>query len=120
MTYLNLIHLDNCDGTDPDDLTKFEIEGRRQAMMAIDALRRYMPGCERARLRNFGMTIGIRDTRKLDAVYNMTETDVREQGEIRGFHRHLSGIYRRLWNPHFANHGPLLPDPLSQSSTEES
>ncbi len=82
LTYMNLIHLDNCDGTDPDDLTKFEIEGRRQTMLAIDALRRYMPGCESARLRNFGMTIGIRDTRKIDAVYNMTETDVREQGRF--------------------------------------
>jgi hypothetical protein len=82
LTYMNLIHLDNCDGTDPDDLTKFEIEGRRQTMMAIDALRRYMPGCESARLRNFGMTIGIRDTRKIDAAYNMTETDVREQGRF--------------------------------------
>jgi ribulose 1,5-bisphosphate synthetase/thiazole synthase len=82
LTYMNLIHLDNCDGTDPDDLTKFEIEGRRQTMMAIDALRHYMPGCESARLRNFGMTIGIRDTRKIDAVYNITETDVREQGRF--------------------------------------
>jgi hypothetical protein len=82
LTYMNLIHLDNCDGTDPDDLTKFEIEGRRQTMMAIEALRRYMPGCESARLRNFGMTIGIRDTRKIDAAYNMTETDVREQGRF--------------------------------------
>jgi hypothetical protein len=46
-------------------------------MLAIDALRAFMPGCDRARLRNFGMTIGIRDTRKIDAVYNMTERDVR-------------------------------------------
>jgi hypothetical protein len=82
LTYMNLVHLDNCDGTDPEDLTKFEIEGRRQTMMAIDALRHYMPGCETARLRNFGMTIGIRDTRKLDAVYNMTEADVRGQGKF--------------------------------------
>ena len=28
------------------------------------------------------MTIGIRDTRKIDAAYNMTETDVREQGKF--------------------------------------
>lgn len=82
LTYMNLIHLDGCDGTDPADLTRFEIEGRRQAMLAIEALRRYTPGCEAARLRNFGMTIGIRDTRKLDAVYNMTESDVREQGRF--------------------------------------
>ncbi len=81
LTYMNLIHLDGCDGTDPDSLTRFEIEGRRQAMLAIDALRRYTPGCADARLRNFGMTIGIRDTRKIDAVYNLTEADVR--GEAR-------------------------------------
>jgi hypothetical protein len=72
LTYMNLVHLAGCDGTDPDSLTRFEIEGRRQAMLSIEALRRFMPGCETARLRNFGMSIGIRDTRKLDAVYNMT------------------------------------------------
>jgi ribulose 1,5-bisphosphate synthetase/thiazole synthase len=82
LTYMNLVHLAGCDGTDPDSLTKFEIEGRKQAMLAIEALRRYTPGCDGARLRNFGMTIGIRDTRKIDAHYNMTEHDVREQARF--------------------------------------
>lgn len=82
LTYMNLIHLSNCDGTDPDDLTRFEIEGRRQAMLAIEALQRHMPGCSTARLRNFGMTLGIRDTRKIDGVYNMTEQDVADQGRF--------------------------------------
>ena len=82
LTYMNLVHLAGCDGTDPDSLTRFEMEGRRQAMLAIEALRRYTPGCAGARLRNFGMTIGIRDTRKIDAVYNLTESDVREQGRF--------------------------------------
>ena len=82
MTYMNLVHLAGCDGVDPDSLTRFEIEGRKQAMLAIEALRRYTPGCEGIRLRNFGMSIGIRDTRKIDAVYNMTETDVRHQGRF--------------------------------------
>ena len=82
MTYMNLIHLAGCDGTDPDSMTRFEIEGREQAMQAIEALRRYTPGCADMRLRNFGMSIGIRDTRKIDAVYNMTEADVRQQGRF--------------------------------------
>ena len=82
LTYMNLVHLAGCDGTDPDSMTRFEIEGRKQAMLAIEALRRYTPGCKGARLRNFGMTIGIRDTRKIDAVYNMTERDVREEGRF--------------------------------------
>lgn len=81
MTYMNLVHLDGCDGTDPDDLTRFEIEGRRQAMLAVEALRAYAPGCLGIRLRNFGMTIGIRDSRKIEAAYNMTGADVR--GEAR-------------------------------------
>jgi ribulose 1,5-bisphosphate synthetase/thiazole synthase len=82
LTYMNVVNLADCDGTDPDSLTRHEIEGRRQAMFAIDALRRYTPGCARARLRNFGMTIGIRDTRKIDAAYNLTEADVRGQARF--------------------------------------
>jgi hypothetical protein len=82
MTYMNVVHLPGVDGTDPDDLTRGEMEGRRHAMHAIEALRRYTPGCEGARLRNFGMTLGVRDTRKIDAVYNMTEVDVRKEGRF--------------------------------------
>jgi len=82
LTYMNLVHLAEIDGTDPDSLTRGEIEGRRQAMLAVEALRRYMPGCTGIRLRNFGMSIGIRDTRKIDAVYNMTERDVRHEGRF--------------------------------------
>jgi hypothetical protein len=82
LTYLNLVHLAGCDGTDPDDLTRFEIEGRKQAMLAVQAMRAYNPGCENARLRNFGMTLGVRDTRKIDAIYNMTSNDVREQARF--------------------------------------
>lgn len=82
LTYMNVVHLPEVDGTDPDSMTRGEIEGRRQAMHAIDALRSYTPGCSNARLRNFGMTIGIRDTRKIDAVYNMTEHDVRQQARF--------------------------------------
>src|ERR1700691_5762185 len=51
-------------------------------MMAITALKAFMPGCEDAKLRNFGMTRGVRDTRKLDALYNLTGDDVREQGRF--------------------------------------
>lgn len=82
LTYLNLVSLPGVDGTDPADLTRGEIEGRRQAIHAIEALRKFMPGCETAKLRNFGMTLGVRDTRKVDALYNLTAADVREQGRF--------------------------------------
>ncbi len=82
LTYLNIIHLSGVDGTDVESLTAGEIEGRRQATFAANALRNYTPGCENAKIRNFGMTIGIRDTRKIDAAYNLTAADVREQGRF--------------------------------------
>jgi hypothetical protein len=51
-------------------------------MFAIEALKKYNPGCEEAKLRNFGMTLGVRDTRKIDAAYNMTAEDVHNEAEF--------------------------------------
>ena len=82
LTYMNLVHLAKCDGTNADSLTHFEIEGRKQAMQAIEALRKYAPGCSNARLRNFGMTIGIKDTRKIDAIYNLTKENVKGEAKF--------------------------------------
>jgi hypothetical protein len=81
-TYLNMVHMLEYDGTDVRDLTRGEIEGRRQAMLAIRALQHFAPGFEKAALRNFGITIGIRDTRKIVGRYNLTERDVREQARF--------------------------------------
>ena len=69
------------DATDVRDLTRGEIEGRRQALLAIEALRRFAPGSSSARLRNFGMTLGTRDSRKIVGRYDLTGRDVR--GEAR-------------------------------------
>jgi len=81
-TYLNMIHLTNYDGTDVWDLTRAEMEGRYQALQAIRALNHFAPGFENARLRNFGITLGVRDTRKIIGRYELTENDVRNQGRF--------------------------------------
>jgi hypothetical protein len=81
-SYLNMIHMTGFDGTNVWDLTQAEIEGRKQAMMAIGALNRYAPGFESARLRTFGMSVGIRDTRKIVGQYDLTLHDVRNQARF--------------------------------------
>jgi hypothetical protein len=81
-TYLNMIHLTGYDGTDVWDLTRGEIEGRAQSMQAIKAMNHFAPGFEKARLRTFGMTIGVRDTRKIEGRYNLTDHDVRNQARF--------------------------------------
>lgn len=81
-TNLNVVYMLGYDSTNVRRLTAGEMDGRQQAMYAIEALRRYVPGWERARLRNFGMALGTRDSRKITGRYNMTEHDVLNQARF--------------------------------------
>jgi FAD dependent oxidoreductase len=81
-TCLNMVYMLGFDCTDVWDLTRAEIEGRYQALLAIDALKKYVPGFENAKLRNFGMTLGTRDSRKILGRYGLTEHDVRNQARF--------------------------------------
>ena len=64
-TNLNLVHMKGLNPLDVRDLTIAEMEGRRNSMHALSALRHAVPGFQTSKLRNFGMTIGIRDSRKI-------------------------------------------------------
>lgn len=75
-TYMNVVYLKGYDCTDVRDLTRAEMEGRRQALLAVEALRRFAPGFEDARLRLFGMALGTRDSRKIVGRYELTGDDV--------------------------------------------
>ncbi len=79
---LNMVYMFGYDGTDVKDLTRGEMDGREQAMLAIEVLRGYVPGFEKANLRNFGMTLGTRDTRKIVGRYSLTEHDVRSEAQF--------------------------------------
>eukprot|EP01065_Artemidia_motanka_P043383 TRINITY_DN6004_c1_g1_i1.p1 TRINITY_DN6004_c1_g1~~TRINITY_DN6004_c1_g1_i1.p1 ORF type:complete len:541 (+),score=183.74 TRINITY_DN6004_c1_g1_i1:61-1623(+) len=81
-TNLNLVHLKGIDPCDVRDLTRAEMEGRRQTLHALAALKHSVPGFESSKLRNFAMTIGVRDTRKILGVYNLTAADVMQQGRF--------------------------------------
>ncbi len=82
VTNLNLIYMKHVDGTNVQDLTNAEIEGRKQALNALIALKANMPGFEKAKLRNFGMTLGVRDTRKIIGKYCLTSTDCKNQARF--------------------------------------
>ncbi len=81
-TNLNLVYISNYDGTDVRDLTNAEIQGRKECFDAIKALKAVVPGFENAKLRTFGMTLGVRDTRKIIGKYNLTGQDVRNQAKF--------------------------------------
>lgn len=62
--------------TDPELLTKAEIEGRLQALEYIRFLKDYVPGYEKSELSTFGFQIGIRETRRIYGEYRLTAEDV--------------------------------------------
>ncbi|MFV0447882.1 MAG: FAD-dependent oxidoreductase [Vibrio sp.] len=77
---LNMVYSFGYDCTNAWDLTKAEIEGRQQALWAIDALKHYVPGFERAKLRNFGMTLGTRESRLIVGDTHIDDEYVLNQG----------------------------------------
>jgi hypothetical protein len=81
-TYLNVVYMLGFDPTDVRDLTRAEMEGRKQAMWAMAALKKYTPGFENAKLRTFGASLGIRESRKIVGRSNITGDDVRNQARF--------------------------------------
>ncbi len=72
----NMTRVAYVDGTDPVELTKAEVEGRKQAMEYVRFLRERIPGYEQAYLINFSTQIGIRETRRVYGDYRLTREDV--------------------------------------------
>ena len=79
---LNTVDICGIDATDVWDLTRAEMEGRQRAVWALNALKKYKPGFENARLRTFGSAVGVRETRKIVGAYALTEYDVRNEARF--------------------------------------
>jgi hypothetical protein len=99
---MNGVHLTRVDPTDVRSLTRAEMEGRRQAVMAMDALRRYCPGFEKARIGTFSPAIGTRESRKIIGTGTITEAWVKGQGRCEdsvGVCPEFIDAYGELWLP---------------------
>ena len=77
---INAVHLWKVDPTDVRDVTRAEMEGRSRSMLAIEALRKYAPGFQHARLRSFATALGTRESRRIAATGTITEDYVKNQG----------------------------------------
>ncbi len=62
-------------GIDPDDLTRGEIEGRKQALAAFEFLRT-VPGFENSYIVDLPPQLGIRETRRIKGGYQLSGEDV--------------------------------------------
>lgn len=66
------------DCSDADQLTRAEMEGRRQVQSMLDLLRRHVPGGDAVQPVALPAYIGIRETRHAVCRYRLTEEDVLE------------------------------------------
>lgn len=73
---LNLTNLTEIDGTDADDLTRAEIETRRQVHQLVRVFRKRVPGCGQAYLIDTAATVGVRETRQITGEYVFDREDV--------------------------------------------
>ena len=76
-----------------ETLTKAELDTRRQAHAYVEAFRRYMPGMENCSMTGTGPTIGIRESRKIEGRYTLSEKDVVDAV------KRSDGVARGGWKP---------------------
>jgi hypothetical protein len=73
---INITRVHGIDGTDPDDLTRAEIESQLQILEGTRFLRKYVPGFEDCYVVSSPFQVGIRETRHVKGGYVLTEEDV--------------------------------------------
>lgn len=73
---INTSRIMGIDGTSSESLTYGEIEGRKQVRQIFNFIKKYIPGCENAKLLQSGNTLGIRETRHIKGVKTLTIEDV--------------------------------------------
>lgn len=73
---VNTTRIARVDATNSEDLTRGEIEGRRQVKMVMDFFHKYVPGCKNATLKCTGSTLGIRESRHILGEYVLQVDDL--------------------------------------------
>ena len=73
---INTSRVMGVDATDNKSLTSAEITGRRQAEELLRFFRKYVPGCENARLKATASHVGIRESRHIKGDYRLTADDL--------------------------------------------
>ena len=79
---LNATRVHGLDGTSEEDLTKAEIECRKQAFAVWRFLRDNVPGFEDSTIVETAPQVGVRETRRIIGDYLLTENDCRRGAEF--------------------------------------
>lgn len=73
---INTTRIQRVDGTSATDLTRAEIEGRRQVTELLAFFHKWLPGFEDCTLLDTATQIGVRETRRIEGEYTLTVDDL--------------------------------------------
>lgn len=76
--HFNMTRINQVNGLSAKDLTFSEIEGRRQAYVLADWLKRDVPYFRESYLEKVACQVGVRETRHIKGLYTMTHQDITE------------------------------------------
>lgn len=105
VVYHNMGHVFDIDVTRAEDLTRAELEGRRQVRQIYQFYRRHVPGFEQARLAAIAPMVGLRESRRIRGEYRLTGNDVVEA------HTFDDGIARHNYRLDVHSADGLEPEP---------
>jgi ribulose 1,5-bisphosphate synthetase/thiazole synthase len=74
--FINTTRIQGLNGTSSIDLSKAEIEMRKQAWSTAAFLKKYVPGFEYAELLDVAVRVGVRETRRIIGEYILTKDDL--------------------------------------------
>lgn len=74
--HFNMTRINRVSGLSPADLSQAELEGRRQAFLFSDWLRRSVPYFRNAYLEKVACQVGVRETRHLRGLYTIDQDDI--------------------------------------------
>lgn len=79
---INTTRIQRLFGTDPRDLTRAQVEGRRQVLFLLRFFRERLPGFENCRLLDTAAQVGVRETRRIVGEYTLTAEDIAQGREF--------------------------------------
>ncbi|MFH0703102.1 MAG: FAD-dependent oxidoreductase [bacterium] len=74
--WFNIAHVENIDATNTRDLTKAEIQARKNIFEIIENFKKHIPGFEEGYLIDTAPQMGIRDSRRIKGLYYFTKDDI--------------------------------------------
>ncbi|MHB1413698.1 MAG: FAD-dependent oxidoreductase [Chloroflexota bacterium] len=101
--FVNTTRVYGVDGTNAWDLTKAELECRRQMRQLIPFIQKYIPGCQNAYVIDASSNIGVRETRRIRGSRVLTEEDIVA-------HKTYEDTVGKIWRFHAAGADWHSPD----------